>query len=116
MAKVKAEQRLQSPRMVAWKRQHLMLSLAATTTALLVLGFGASALITPPQVTPPVPKRSEPALFVPTQAQLLNLAITPVSTMNFRSETVTDGYIAVDEDLSTPVFSPFSGRVTQILA
>ncbi len=31
----------------------------------------------------------------------------------FRAEHVTEGKIAVDEDRSTPVFSPYAGRVTQ---
>jgi cobalt-zinc-cadmium efflux system membrane fusion protein len=30
--------------------------------------------------------------------------------------TATDGYIASDDDLTTPVFSPFSGRVTKVFA
>jgi cobalt-zinc-cadmium efflux system membrane fusion protein len=47
---------------------------------------------------------------------MLDLAIKPVESMTFRAETVTDGYIAIDDDLTTPVFSPFSGRVTKIIA
>jgi cobalt-zinc-cadmium efflux system membrane fusion protein len=81
----------------------------------LAIGFGVNALLAPPAAQP-VPKRSEHTIFVPTPQQLLNLVIKPVVSMTFRSETVTDGYIAIDDDLSTPVFSPFSGRVTQILA
>ena len=34
----------------------------------------------------------------------------------FRAEHVTEGKIAVDEDRSTPVFSPYAGRVTKLLA
>jgi membrane fusion protein, heavy metal efflux system len=32
----------------------------------------------------------------------------------FRSEQVTEGKIAVDEDRSTPIFSPYAGRVTKL--
>ncbi len=32
------------------------------------------------------------------------------------AENVTEGKIAVDEDRSTPVFSPYAGRVTALLA
>ena len=32
----------------------------------------------------------------------------------FRSEHVTEGKIAVDEDRSTPIFSPYAGRVTKL--
>ena len=34
----------------------------------------------------------------------------------FRAEHVTEGKIAVDEDHATPVFSPYAGRVTKLLA
>src|SRR6266568_4792563 len=35
---------------------------------------------------------------------------------SFRAEYVTEGKVAVDEDHSTPVFSPYAGRVTKLLA
>ena len=34
----------------------------------------------------------------------------------FNTEHVTEGKIAVDDDRSTPVFSPYAGRVTKLLA
>jgi len=34
----------------------------------------------------------------------------------FRPEQVTEGTIAVDDDLTTPVFSHYSGRVTKVIA
>jgi cobalt-zinc-cadmium efflux system membrane fusion protein len=34
----------------------------------------------------------------------------------FRPEQVTEGTIAVDDDLTTPVFSNYSGRVTKVIA
>src|SRR5579872_4021811 len=54
--------------------------------------------------------------FRPTAQQMAGLKIEPVSLMNFRAETVTDGNIAIDDDLVTPVFSPFSGRVMRVIA
>ena len=54
--------------------------------------------------------------FTPTPQQLAGLTISPASMIMFRAETVTDGSIALDEDLTTPVFSPFSGRVTKVAA
>jgi membrane fusion protein, heavy metal efflux system len=39
-----------------------------------------------------------------------------VTERAFRAEHVTEGKIAVDEDRSTPVFSPYAGRVTKLLA
>ena len=45
-----------------------------------------------------------------------SLTIEPVTEHNFRAEHVTEGKIAVDEDRSTPVFSPYTGRVIRLLA
>lgn len=57
-----------------------------------------------------------PGAFRPTPAQLANLKVTPVATMVFRGEQVTDGKIAINNDKTTPVFSPYSGRVTKVIA
>jgi membrane fusion protein, heavy metal efflux system len=54
--------------------------------------------------------------YTPTPAEWASLTIEPVTEQVFRAETVTEGKIAVDEDRSTPVFSPYVGRVTKLLA
>jgi cobalt-zinc-cadmium efflux system membrane fusion protein len=54
--------------------------------------------------------------YTPTPAEWASLTTEPVTARTFRAETVTEGKIAVDEDRSTPVFSPYSGRVTKLLA
>ena len=36
--------------------------------------------------------------------------------MTFRPERLTEGNIAIDDDLTTPVFSPYSGRVIKLIA
>src|SRR5262245_58469333 len=46
-------------------------------------------------------------LFVPTMAQWANLTVEPVEALTFRSELITDGKIAVDDDRATPIFSPY---------
>jgi membrane fusion protein, heavy metal efflux system len=56
------------------------------------------------------------ARYTPTPAEWASLTIEPVSERTFRAETVTEGKVAVDEDKSTPVFSPYTGRVTRLLA
>jgi cobalt-zinc-cadmium efflux system membrane fusion protein len=53
--------------------------------------------------------------YTPTPAEWASLTIEPVTERSFRAETVTEGKIAVDEDRSTPVFSPYAGRVTKLL-
>jgi cobalt-zinc-cadmium efflux system membrane fusion protein len=55
-----------------------------------------------------------PGLFYPTAAQWATLTVEPVQQRVFRSEHVTEGKIAVDEDRSTPIFSPYAGRVTKL--
>jgi len=54
--------------------------------------------------------------YTPTPAEWASLTIQPVIERTFRAEHVTEGKIAVDEDRSTPVFSPYAGRVTKLLA
>jgi membrane fusion protein, heavy metal efflux system len=53
-------------------------------------------------------------VFYPTSAQWATLTVEPAQQRVFRSEHVTEGKIAVDEDRSTPIFSPYAGRVTKL--
>ena len=54
--------------------------------------------------------------FTPSDTEWATLSIEPVCEKIFRAEHVTEGKVAVDEDRSTPVFSPYAGRVTKLLA
>lgn len=54
--------------------------------------------------------------YIPSAAEWASLTIEPVSALEFRAEHATEGKIAVNEDRSTPVFSPYAGRVTRLLA
>src|SRR3954466_10499388 len=54
--------------------------------------------------------------YTPSPAEWASLTIQPVTERGFRAENVTEGKIAIDEDRSTPVFSPYAGRVTKLLA
>jgi cobalt-zinc-cadmium efflux system membrane fusion protein len=60
--------------------------------------------------------KKRPGAFYPSDAQWVGLKIEPVQQQAFRAELVTDGKITVDDNRSTPVFSPYSGRVTKIAA
>src|SRR6195952_2251851 len=53
--------------------------------------------------------------YSPTPAEWASLTVEPVAKRVFRAETVTEGKVAVDEDRSTPVFSPYAGRVMKLL-
>jgi cobalt-zinc-cadmium efflux system membrane fusion protein len=58
-------------------------------------------------------KRSRFAL---TPAQWASLGVGPVEAMTFRSEHITEGKISINEDRATPIFPPYAGRVTRLVA
>lgn len=53
--------------------------------------------------------------YKPTPTEWASLTVEPVTERTFRAEHITEGKIAVDEDRSTPVFSPYTGRVVKLL-
>jgi cobalt-zinc-cadmium efflux system membrane fusion protein len=61
-------------------------------------------------------QRKELARYIPSAAEWAALTVEPVSEQVFRGEHVTEGKIAVNEDSSTPIFSPYAGRVIKLLA
>jgi cobalt-zinc-cadmium efflux system membrane fusion protein len=65
---------------------------------------------------PPAEQAQTSDQFKPSDRQLAALGKAPVRLAPFSSVQVTDGKIAIDDDLTTPVFSPYSGRVTQVFA
>jgi membrane fusion protein, heavy metal efflux system len=94
----------------------------AVGAALLVLGgaalFGFLHIGGAPRGNSEVSSQSRKGSqrYTPTAAEWANLTTEPVTERTFRAEHVTEGKIAVDEDRSTPVFSPYAGRVTKLLA
>ncbi len=52
--------------------------------------------------------------FKPSEEQLVGLGIRPVERRDFPAATDTEGNIAIDDDLTTPVYSPFTGRITKL--
>src|ERR1700687_3983045 len=94
----------------------------AVGAALLALGgtglFGLAHIAGASQAHPEVasPPRKGSQRYTPTPAEWTSLTIQPVTERAFRAEHVTEGKIAVDEDRSTPVFSPYAGRVTKLRA
>jgi cobalt-zinc-cadmium efflux system membrane fusion protein len=85
------------------------------------IAAGGTVLIWQPRADQPENSRlakstDPPGTFRPTQLQWRGLKLAPVTMMTFRPEQVTEGTIAVDDDLTTPVFSHYSGRVTKVMA
>ena len=69
-----------------------------------------------PESSAAAPKPTAPGVFKPTEAQMRTLRVATVTTTDFRGERLAEGRIALDGDRSTPVFSPYSGRVTRLIA
>ncbi len=55
-------------------------------------------------------------IFSTTPEQWAAFSLAEVATRSFEAAKRTDGQIAIDDDLSTPVFSPYTGRVTRVIA
>jgi cobalt-zinc-cadmium efflux system membrane fusion protein len=86
------------------------LALAGALAAFVAPPVGAASAAENP------PAKAEPATFKPSSAQWASLQFAKVEQREFRSERLTEGSIAVDDDLTTPVFSPYSGRVVRLMA
>ncbi len=52
--------------------------------------------------------------FKPTDAQWAGFKTAVVHDASFSASEVTDGKITIDDDLTVPVFSPYTGRVTRL--
>jgi cobalt-zinc-cadmium efflux system membrane fusion protein len=80
--------------------------------------FGLAHVSKAPSANSEVSSQSRKGLqrYTPTPSEWASLTIEAVGERAFRAEHVTEGKIAVDEDRSTPVFSPYAGRVTRLLA
>jgi cobalt-zinc-cadmium efflux system membrane fusion protein len=65
---------------------------------------------------PPAPAAPAPGTFRPSAAQWATFKLATVESRTFRCLQLTDGRIALDEERVTPVFSPFSGRITRVIA
>ena len=63
----------------------------------------------------PKAAQAKAATFKPTDAHWLTLGVEEVKPFRFRDMLGTDGKIAIDEDHTTPVFSPYSGRVEKLM-
>ena len=69
-----------------------------------------NALMRPPAVV------ETDGAFRPSDSQWAGFRFAKVEPIAFREERATDGRIAINEDTTTPVFSPYSGRVSRLIA
>jgi cobalt-zinc-cadmium efflux system membrane fusion protein len=88
---------------------------AIVTGAALTAATGLFAL-TPSRSDPAKPPPAAAGSFTPTKEEWAGLESAPVALRMFRPEVAAEGNIAVDDDRTTPVFSPYSGRVARLFA
>ena len=89
-----------------------VVAVAAIVAGFWVMNSGqGNAVARPEKVT-----RDADGAFRPSETQWASLRLAPVREVSFRDEHATDGRIAINEDTTTPVFSPYSGRVTRLVA
>jgi cobalt-zinc-cadmium efflux system membrane fusion protein len=104
------------PRPLQW------LLIGAALFVLVIVFFGTPAVLHLFGPSQPAPATGEPSpasegsAFKPTDRQWATLKLQTVQDRTFQPAAETDGKIAIDDDLVTPVFSPFSGRVTRLMA
>jgi cobalt-zinc-cadmium efflux system membrane fusion protein len=82
---------------------------------ILILVWGSSRLFgRTPDTAPAAPPA--PGTIKLSAAQMATVKVEPVTRADFRAEDSTDGKIALNGDRTTPVYSPYSGKVTRVLA
>jgi len=101
----------------AWSkdRQWRAIGIAAAVLVIIITAVWLGGRLFAPREAP-APAPSPPGTFRATAQQLKSLTVETVQTHGFVSEELTEGKIAVNGDRATPVFSPYSGRVTRVIA
>ncbi len=101
----------------AWSnsRQWRAAGIAAAVVVILILAIWLGGKVLGSH-EPPAATSSPPGTFRASAQQLKTLAVQTVQTHGFVSEELTEGKIAVNGDHATPVFSPYSGRITRVIA
>ncbi len=90
-------------------------ALAAVAALAVGVGYYFSGAVAS-QDAPRAVAAAPSAGFRLTEAQRKNLRIEPARLSPFRTKHEADGKIAINDYKATPVFSPYSGRVTAIFA
>lgn len=79
----------------------------------LAAALGLARLINhKPEPRPPPPPPA--GQFQATREELANITVQPVQQRGFADAVTTDGKVATDDDRTTQIFPPFTGRVTHV--
>src|SRR3954465_14318640 len=100
---------------LSWKRRAMTLALVTFAAGAGLYGFAKFGGAKTGHSEVSSQSRKGAQRYKPSQAEWASLTIQPCTEQGFRAEHITEGKIAIDEDRSTPVFSPYAGRVTKLL-
>ncbi len=106
-----------NPSLMTRLKHHRLLVVGAVLVAVIGAGLWvfdggpSNAVARPDKVAP-----EADGAFRPSDTQWGSLRLTPVRQVAFRDERATDGKIAINDDTTTPVYSPYSGRVSRLIA
>lgn len=88
-------------------------AIALGLTAVAVTALRGRASSSEP-VPSPIKAAANAAAFRPTAAQWASLGLVRADTLDFAQAIVSDGTVATDDELTTPVLSPYSGRIGRV--
>jgi len=98
-----------------WSQAAIGIAILLAASGVLLTTSQTNRAGTAAEIAPRSQARWEQARFYPTATQWAALTAEPVALHAFRREHRTEGKIAVDEDRSTQIFSPYAGRVIKLL-
>jgi membrane fusion protein, heavy metal efflux system len=101
----------------AWPaaRQWRTAGIAGIAALIIILAVWLGGKVFGPH-EPPAAAPSPPGTFRATPQQMKTFTVETVQMHAFVSEELTEGKIGVNGDRATPVISPYSGRVTRVIA
>jgi cobalt-zinc-cadmium efflux system membrane fusion protein len=102
----------------AWSRERQLFAagIGIAVVTVLILGVWLGEDVLGRRASPAAPPSLPPGTFRASAPQMKTLTLESVGLHAFVSEELTEGKIAANGDHATPVFSPFSGRITRVIA
>ena len=102
----------------AWPRERQLFAVGIGVAVVLVVvfGFWAAESLLGKRASPAAAPTLPAGTFRASAMQMKTLTVEPVGLHGFVSEELTEGKIAANADHATPVFSPYSGRITRVIA
>jgi cobalt-zinc-cadmium efflux system membrane fusion protein len=102
----------------AWPRERQLFAVGVGIAVVLVvvLGFWAADSLLGKHESPAAAPTLPPGTFRASALQMKTLTVESVGLHGFVSEELTEGKIAANADRATPLFSPYSGRITRVIA